>query len=457
MDAAGKYESVLIDLDVARPATPPGPPARPLWDPARRRTAIGVTLVAAVSLLAADTAAALDRAESTPSSVSRPVTVLVQGAPLAVVGDSLYTTADGESRLNAYSLRTGRRRWSAAIPRLTEPALIDAGSHLLLTTGPGHQTVAVDARSGVIRWQRLGAPIWLAPSNDRVAVATEQPGTDADRPGRTTVELVTVASGATSAVFRPATDYGPVSPVFTPDMGDRWTAGMFAREDANGGQLFDFTAGRTRRLDLPLPQPPADFGVGVGVGDRPFYETLLPARDVVMSTTGWGGRQLLTAYAGDPPRRRWSVPDLTIWRTRWCGALLCSASDQVVLALDPATGQIRWRSPGSLLWPASDRRLYSSTQTGAHGSTGIAVLDETTGRELLRRDAWRPVGLIEGARTPILAYSRTGQVLAVLDARYLTTVRVAVLPQAGDDCLASRTHIACRAGADTFRSWRYSS
>lgn len=228
-------------------------------------------------------------------------------------------------------------------------------------------------------------------------------------------------------------------------------SGIFAREDATGGQVFDFVTGRTGRLDLPLPHPP------VGYGGRPFYEALLTAGDTVLSTTGWGSRDLLTGYAGDPPRQRWSVPDLTIWRTRSCGDLLCTASDQAVMSLDPASGQVRWRSPGSLLWPASSGRLYSSTQVGVDGSTGIAVLDGATGRELLRRDDWRPVSPIEGARVPILAYARTGQVLAVLDARHLTAVRVAVLPLAGPDCLASATHVACRIGPDTFRAWRYSS
>jgi outer membrane protein assembly factor BamB len=452
MGVTGNDEPVLIDLDVALAPVSPDGPDRPLWNPSRRRAVMGAAVIVAASVLAADTARGTDPAVSVPFVVSRPVTVSATGAPVAVIGDSLYTTADDGSRLSAYSLRTGRRRWTSSIPKTTQPGLIDAGPYLLISPQTG-STFAVEARTGVVLWQHRGTPVWLAPAGDRVALATWEPPADQTDPGRSTLAVVTVGNGANSAVFAPAVGADAVWDVSSPDIGVRWMAGMFVREDADGGMLFDFASARARRLDLPLPAPPADYGAG----DRPFYETLLISRDLVLDTSGWGGRNLLTGYAGNPLRSRWTAPDrmlLGAWR---CGAALCGSDVNEAMAVDPGTGDVRWRSPGGLLWRASGHRVYSSARVGRDQGTGIAVLDETTGRELLRQDSWRPVtSTIDGARIPILAYSAGGQALAVLDAQRLTTYRLTLLPHAGADCWTSRTYVACRTRTDTFRAWRYS-
>jgi outer membrane protein assembly factor BamB len=242
--------------------------------------AIGIAVVVPISILTADTARGAQSATSVPFGVSQPVTVPAKGTPLTVIGDSRYTGADDGSRLNAYSLRTGRQR------------------------------------------------------------------------------------------------------------------------------------------------------------------------------------NVLAGYAGVPPRPRWTVPDVPIFGVWRCGAALCGSDPGQSFALDPGSGEIRWRSPGDMLWRASDRLVYSSARIGgASGNegTGIAVLDETTGRQLLRQDSWRPVTPIEGPRIPILAYSPAGQVLAVLDARRLNADRLALLPQGVPDCWAGKTYVTCRVGTDTFRAWRYSS
>jgi hypothetical protein len=229
---------------------------------------------------------------------------------------------------------------------------------------------------------------------------------------------------------------------------------VFQRDDADGGQVFDFATGGARRLALPLPASPFNDRPGA-----PNYESLLTAGDMVLQTVQWRERSLLTAYAGDPPRVRWSVPDLAFsfgWR---CGAALCrSGRADEVAALDPATGEVRWRSDGNILWPATGHRVFSSSQTRTDRSTGMAVLDEAAGRELLRQEAWRPVALIEGEKLPVLAYSPDGEVLAILDARRLTARRLALFPtDHAAECWTSATNVTCRIGSDTFRAWRYSS
>jgi outer membrane protein assembly factor BamB len=430
--------------------------------------AIGIAVVVPISILTADTARGAQSATSVPFGVSQPVTVPAKGTPLTVIGDSLYTGADDGSRLNAYSLRTGRQRWSVAIPNVVGPRVTDAGSYLLLTStrkvasdpsAPTSaveiRTIAVEAGTGAVGWQRPGEPIWLPPAGDRVAIATYQAAADESDPDRTVVAVVDVANGAESAVFGPIAQGLSMSPVFSTETGSRSMAGMFVREDSKGGQLFDFADARVRRFDLPLPSPPVVYGAG----DRPRYEALFIAGDMVLNGSSWGGRNVLAGYAGVPPRPRWTVPDVPIFGVWRCGAALCGSDPGQSFALDPGSGEIRWRSPGDMLWRASDRLGYSSARVGgASGNegTGIAVLDETTGRQLLRQDSWRPVTPIEGPRIPILAYSPAGQVLAVLDARRLNADRLALLPQGVPDCWAGKTYVTCRVGTDTFRAWRYS-
>lgn len=376
------------------------------------------------------------------------MTLAVRGTPLAVVTDTLYA-ADDAARLNAYSLRTGRQRWSVAVPATAEPDLIAAGSYALLISRQGGVT-AVEAGTGAVRWHRPGSPVWVSPAGDRVVLTTEEPAAGPDLPHVSVFSVVTLPNGADSAVFR--SDSTDPAAVFTPDAGD-WPTGMFVRDDADGGRLFDFATASTRRFDLPRPAPPTSQR---GTGDQLLFETLLLAGDVTVSTTQWGGRSTMTGYGGSPPRPRWSMVDVGLYTAGWCGAALCGWNGNEAIALDPTTGTVRWRFPGGRLWRASEHRLYASFPAGVDDSIGITVLDETTGRRFLRQDAWRPVELISGARLPIIAYVATGQVLAILDARRLITQRLILLPSGRPDCWASDTDVACRVGKDTFRAWAYS-
>jgi hypothetical protein len=139
--------------------------------------------------------------------------------------------------------------------------------------------------------------------------------------------------------------------------------------------------------------------------------------------------------------------------------LLCASEANVSFALDPATGHTVWNTAGGQLWRAAPHRLYSANRAGPDGGDGLTILDETTGRPLLpRQHSWRPVAPIEGARLPIIADTPSGSALAVLDARRLSSRRLALLPPGtGPGCWAGERFVTCRVGTDTFRAWRYSS
>src|SRR4051794_38627928 len=110
-DAGGRAAGpVLIDLGLVRDLPPPA--SRAAGRPATRsprRTAALLGVAVAAALLTADTASA-----DTSAVVAAP------GTPVAVVGDALYLTESAGSRLSAYSLRGGRRRWTAAVPAFAE-------------------------------------------------------------------------------------------------------------------------------------------------------------------------------------------------------------------------------------------------------------------------------------------------------------------------------------------------
>jgi hypothetical protein len=451
--ASGDRDQGLIDLDAVRPS-PSQPPSWtwPPWGRSHTRAAAAIALLLTALVAAADTAAGVGRSTSAPPVVSAPVTVPISGAPQEVIGDTLYTRADSGARINAYSLRTGRRRWSTAVPRTTNPMLVDAGDYLLVASYNENLTVAIDTRTGVVRWQRPGYLLWPGPSTDRAVLETQQPPDDGAGVGRTVFRIVSVASGQERAVFTPIGNR-PVSVVLSVDTPGFQASGVFVREDENGGELFDFATGRVRPLALPgSPPPPYDSGAR--------YETLFTVGDLVLVASGSASSgsdrdRKLTGYGGQPLSPRWLVSGLgfaSAWR---CADALCVSDYTRAAAVDLATGRTRWDSRWGIIWPASGHRMLASNQAGDADSRGIGVLDADSGRELLRQDLWRPVARVTGARVPILAYSEAGQTLGILDVDRLVTYRVGLVDRALADCWADNTHVVCRDGPDSVLAWRY--
>ncbi|MGC9666537.1 hypothetical protein ACNTMW_08250 [Planosporangium sp. 12N6] len=475
MHVSGEYERVSIDLDLVAESPPPDDAPRPLWTPARRRMAVAAAVVVAACVTAADT-------PSRSAGLDQSVTLSVAGTPVGIAdgtlyamdgGGVLYTMTAPENRLDAYSLRTGRRSWSVTVPAIGNPALRTAGRYLLFTGDRqmgsvgsvgfiGSWTVAVDSRTGAVAWQRAGAPSWVAPAGDRVALSSWVL-VDEQGEGRLSVAVVGVADGVPSVTIAESGDHDMLAWSGSAQRGADLATGVFRRTGPDGGQLFDFASGRTSHLDLPLPStPPPPPEQRDGPGPYGVFESLVFDGDRVVQTVQSSGYTVLTGYAGSPPRQRWSVPDLGFaagWR---CGSLLCgSGLDDTAVALDPATGEIRWRTTGYLLWPAGGRVISSRISTGPGRTMGVTVLDQASGRELLGQDAWRPVAWTPDApRVPVIAYNARGVFLAVLDVPRLITYRVARLPAADSlvaDCWAGTTHVACSIKAGTFRVWRYSS
>jgi outer membrane protein assembly factor BamB len=447
----GGHEPVLIDLDLVRPEPQPGPAASGRsgrWLRSRRLAAVAVAVAAVVAFSVTGEAPA-----GLGAGISTPLTVQATGMPKLVIGDTLYTVGPatgagaGES-LNAYSLRTGRLRWRTDLPDLGTSYLVDAGRYLLVAYPQTREAVALDVRTGAVRWRRPGSPLWSAPAGDRIALMT--PRYSADGQSTSEVRMIMMATAQEAVVVSQPTDGRELSPVFAGDTAVRAITGVFVRQDDGGGQLFDFASGRERRLDLPKPPLPA-------FGSESWYEIVMTVGGLLLQFGGSDRQNVLTAYAGEQPRQRWSISGVGIERAWMCGGSLCLADPNQSAVLDPATGEARWQPRWAMLWRGTGSRLLASDQSGQDDGRGIGVVDQATGRELRRQSLWRPIARIEGARLPVLAYSPGGQILAVLDVTRLTTYRLARLGKLVDRCWASDVYVVCLAGPGTVRAWRYSS
>lgn len=449
MQATGAYEPVLIDLDLVGPQ-PRSHGPRGTWRRRwlRSRRLIGV-VVAAV-LAAALAALSADRSGDPDTQV----TMSTDATPLAILGDTVYASPASGDPLSAYSLRTGRPRWTAEVPAVAHAVLFPVGPDVVLTSWDQSRTVAVDRRTGAVRWQRTGSVAWWSDAGDRIALVTQDPADDGPNQNRFAVTVVSTASGAATAELSRT---GPISLVFAATPGGSRTTGVFVRDDSAGGRLFDYATGQTRRLSLPQPPAPGDPDPTFA-GDRPQYETVLLAGDYVLVSSAWSDRIELTGYGGDPLRPRWTVPDLTVLQAWQCGTALCGSSGTRSFALDPVRGELSWQGDLGALWPVPGGRALSASPASGSGTPGVAVLDQVNGRDLLGHNTWRLISnnVEDQARVPVMVESRD-QILASLDVTSLTTRRIAVLPGPNTRCWSGDRYVVCQLNTHTLRAWRYTS
>jgi hypothetical protein len=435
-------DPVLIDLDLLPEAPQPRRqirtrPSGPGW----RRLVVLATAVAVAAPLTADTAVA-----------DPPRTFPATGTPVRVVGNTLYTTEAEGSRLSAYSLRTGRRRWIIAVPPFTQADLFGVGGNLLLTSLEQDRTVAVDANTGRTRWQHNGTPVWWSRSGDRIALMSQVPAAGGSR---FAVTMVPAAAGLGAVRFSGAGSIGPVYSAQRP--ADR-VVGLFVRDDPAGGRLLDFAANQVRRLGLPVGSAPVvdpALSTVAPVAAGPQYEELVLTGHQLLRVSFWGSRRELTGYSGDPLRPRWSVTGFGIaGLTWWCGTAICTSDGVQSFALNPATGEVRWRASWGQVWPAGAGRAIAAWSVSPDGGRGVAVIDEAAGTELLHRENWRPITSTLGSRVPVLAVTGDGQVVAILDTERLSARRLSKLSYAGE-CWSSEMYVVCRSAPERYRAWRY--
>jgi hypothetical protein len=383
----------------------------------------------------------------------------VARVPLAVgafelSGDGLYATDAFRlpSIVTAIDPLDGRERW-----RYTSQSTIPfgfirrVGSSVLLApdpcvSGSTGSTAAVDADTGRELWRRAGVPV-DTPADLPVAVVTQASWSDrcgamlgngqpltgslrwdgVDRVSGAVRWEATVAAGTFIAL-----DGGVTGP--------RWAAlldpdhrvsvldlATGARSAPRAGVADQHTRRFTAAHDLVLVTRVAP--------DRPI-------RVEVSAYDRWTSARVWTAVVPLPDRS--STDRLDTVSVRTCGPSVCVAADDTT-ALDPATGEVRWRTVRATFVPVPGGLLAGSgSEPVSVGAAPRVVLhDPATGQVTAKYDSWRLLA-VDTPRQRLLVGAPDGDstVFAWLTGAGLESL--AVLPGRFDICQIAADRLVCQ-------------
>jgi outer membrane protein assembly factor BamB len=432
----------VIDLDLL-PAEPdrPGRPRVP-W-----RWVLTVAVLALASLALTGAAAPAGPAVSPV----RTVTVENVGV-FRVIDDTLYVVQarPGEQRLYAYPVEGGPARWSTRLDMLAgPPQLVAVGDVVLVMSfDPGPivrvQTQALDRRTGVVRWENpltvgavdtrhgrvlLGDPVRI----DRV---------DEDRGGT----VVAVAADTGQPVWSYRRDPGCAVGLPGYDVPDGSALGVLCPDGTLSA--VDVSTGRVRNtVQGAVQRAPNSVGFGIDV---------YAVKDRILVTYPMLGATVFASFDAQRLTPQWTVNvDQRNYGVSDCGSRLCLyAATGGIQALDPATGETRWRLPlGIAGYGLDDRHVLA-----ALSKNQTELVDGETGRSLVRLDGWTVVPFRTGR--PLFYRSDRGahrMWVATLsrDNSALQPLGQVANPNADvSDCVTSERYLACRTVKDTIQVWR---
>jgi len=432
----------VIDLDLlpAEPDRPPRPKVRWRW-------VLTVVVLALAGL-------ALTGAAAPASPAVAPVrTVTANAAVFRLIGDTLYVVepGQGEKRLLAYPLGGGPALWTARLDMLASPPeLVAVGDVLLVMSyDPGPieraQTQALDRRTGAVLWENPLTVGALDTRHGRVVLGdlVRIDRVDEDRGG----PIVAVVADTGQPAWSYHRTAGCQADLPGPDVVDGSALavlcadGTLSTVDMATGRVLNTVGGAVQRA-------PNSVGFGINV---------FAVKDRILVTYPMDGASLFTSY--DPRRltQQWMVRvDLGNYGVTDCGPqrlCLYSASGGI-LALDRATGKIRWRLPlASGAYGLDDRHLLARL-----GENQTELVDSETGRELVRLNGWTAVPFRPGR--PLFYRADRGahrMWLATLsgDRSALEPLGQVVNPHADvSDCVTSDRYLACRTVENTIQVWR---
>jgi outer membrane protein assembly factor BamB len=431
----------VIDLDLPAP-----PAAEPPARVRSRRRVLSVVVVLAVALLV-PAAAVAQTAVLVPTR-----TVWVAGTSSGFpLGDTLYIAQQQpDRRVTAYPLAGGPSRWSTVVPQLQGfVQFADLGEVIVATAyNEGAQrpyTVALDRRTGAVRWDAAADLLARDPARGRVLLGDFPLPRDAgdSPPG----EVVAVTAGTGERVWVYHRDGGCL--IDLPDPVGNATAGLAVLCDRELS-VVDLGIGRVRATtQVPATSlvPGSIFGRGLAALD-----------DRLLVSAPASGHSVLTAFGYPDLRLQWRTElDLGNYGIAECGRLLCLFSSPFALALDRADGRVAWRlRAGGSVESVDDR--YVAIEQAAQGT--IQLVDTAGGATVLRLTGWIPARYEVGApifyrsealaRRLYLAVLDSGRALRLLD----------VVPEPDGDvvgCVTADRYLVCRTVKDAIQVWRIAS
>ncbi|MGC4869912.1 PQQ-binding-like beta-propeller repeat protein [Micromonospora sp. DT53] len=420
----------VIDLGELRHGPDPDPLPRPPRAHGRPLRCALVVLLALVTLAAA----------AVPPPRRAPVTLPARpGSDVLVDGDLFLVmeptdSATRQGRLAAYRLPGGEPVWQAPLSVEARYWGMKSLAGMVLVTGfeigpEGRETrtVALDRATGAYRWQQPGVTYELTDGNLllRNGGETEPSSVRAVDPCCGTVRWQLPST--TAEISLRDTGRGV----------DR-----IVLYQANGlVEVRDTTTGAV--LARAEMRPPSAARLGIELIDD-----LLLAID--------RGSGTINAYGLDRLERRWTRASGPIEFALDCGPVVClRTGGNELQALDPATGDVRWRSDRWLWgWPYESRLMANVSGFGPMEQ--YIVLDALTGRQLADLGRWELYQLGVGGRlVGIRRHPDGGVLIGELDIAAGEVRIVDVLPDASGECQATTGYLVCSAtAAGSYQLWR---
>ncbi|MEV4715736.1 PQQ-binding-like beta-propeller repeat protein [Micromonospora noduli] len=372
----------------------------------------------------------------------RPAPVTLPGRPgsdVMIDGDLLLvmepaSTDMRQARLAAYRLPDGEPVWQAPLPAQARYwGMIPLAGMLLATgyeIGPEGRdtlTVALDRATGAYRWQQPGTVSKLTDGNLLLRSG-----------GETVPSSLRAVDPCCGTVRWQLSGLSPDMRVRDTGLGvDRVVLnqldGPVEVRDAITGAVL-------ARADL---RPPDGGRIGLDL-----------TKDLLLSIDRGSGT--VTAYELDQLKPRWTRARVHIDFALDCGPVLClRTGNNELQALDPATGEVRWRSSQwGWAWPSGDRLMANLSGVGP--SEQYVVLDALTGKQLADLGRWELYQLGVGGRlVGIRRHPDGGVLVGELDIAAGKVHIVDVLPDVTGGCQAVTGYLVCIATTTgSYQLWK---
>jgi hypothetical protein len=349
------------------------------------RTRAGIVIVAALALLGGAAAPT-----TPPLSVVAEIASSTPSAMLLTASDLFIGEVDGT--LTDYQVPSGGRRWRMTLGYPVGELSVDTSAQVLLVKAP--DTAPQIGQVSAFDTGR-GEPLWSA---DRSTIIDNQPGhLLVERQGFAIVPQLKWIDARTGSALWSRT----IAAGADVSAGGSPTRTTLVTQSNGNASLFDeFTGAQLVGGDLGslvsnlvlTPGPPsADAPPASGT------DPLVVSGDAVLVQARRGATPgSLTAYDAGTLARRWVVTGDLLGVPFRCGRNVCVGSINGLRAVDPATGETRWRTEQwQYASPLDSNRLvaYSVSARGPLNPLGVAtrantrgqstgVIDATTGKTL---------------------------------------------------------------------------
>jgi outer membrane protein assembly factor BamB len=322
----------------------------------------------------------------------------------------------------------------------------------------GDHAIALDLATGRVRWHSGLAPNGVLPGSGQVLLTQILPpvnGPDGRDPAQAPAELraVSLRDGTEQWSYRmePGCQHGAV----TQDAAA--VPGVAVLCSDGELRLLDPATGRVQRSTIL----PADNGLsGVRLPDGTLPWNIGPILEMV-------GRQVLLGYDRGAGLTLIAY-DATTLRVEWtdqlsgellgvdgCGVALCVSGTTGLTVLDRSTGAIRWRRDDRVLAQVVSGAVGSLVSAGAPIQGELVALD--SGRPLLNLGGWTPAGPPRLPPMFLLWDEETGRTwFGVLNAASTMLRPLGFAADALDNaCGWSGRYLVCQTFDRGLRIWRY--